>query len=165
MTSKAPTRAVRLGSADVNVERRTDGSILLRSPHSLGPYPVCLTDRLLHWARVAPDRRFIAQRDEAGEWRALTYGETLAQVRAISQALLDRNLSAERPLAILSDNDIEHALLALAAMHVGIPYVPISPAYSLLSSDHAKLRYVMKLMTPGLVFASSEEKFATAIGA
>jgi feruloyl-CoA synthase len=150
---------------DLSVERRGDGTMVVRSPHPLGPYPRCLTDRLVHWAGVAPERRFIAQRDELGAWRALTYAQTLARVRAIAQTLLDRKLSAERPLAILSDNDIEHALLALAAMHVGVPYVPVSSAYSLVSSDHAKLRHVMSLVTPGLVFASDEKKFARAVEA
>jgi feruloyl-CoA synthase len=150
---------------DVGVERRADGTILLRSTQRLGPYPRCITERLLHWAREAPQRRFIAQRDETGAWRTLTYAQTLARVRAIGLALLERGLSAERPLAILSDNDIEHALLALAAMHVGVPYVPVSSAYSLVSTDHAKLRYVMDLVTPGLVFASDRGKFARAIQA
>jgi feruloyl-CoA synthase len=149
----------------VNIERRDDGTILLCSPRALGPYPRCITECLVHWARVAPQRRFIAQRDEAGAWRALTYAQALARVHAIAQALLERELSAERPLAILSDNDIEHALLALAAMHVGIPYVPVSSAYSLVSTDHAKLRHVMNLVTPGLVFAAEREKFARAIRA
>jgi len=150
---------------DVTIERRDDGSILLRSRQGLAPYPRCITKRLVHWASVAPERRFIAQRDEFGAWRALTYAQALVRVRAIAQALLERKLSAERPLAILSDNDIEHALLALAAMHVGIPYVPVSSKYSLISTDHAKLRYVMKLVTPGLVFVAEREKFARAIRA
>ena len=163
--STAAVRSIPLGSAEVVVDRRDDGAILLRSPHELGPYPRSLTERLVRWASVVPERRFIAQRDELGAWRALTYAQALARVRAIAQALLDRKLSAERPLVILSDNDIEHALLALAAMHVGIPYVPVSSAYSLVSTDHAKLRYVMNLVTPGLVFAADREKFARAIQA
>jgi feruloyl-CoA synthase len=86
-------------------------------------------------------------------------------VRSIAQALLDRGLSCERPLAILSDNDIEHALLALACMHVGIAYVPVSSAYSLVSTDHAKLKYVLGLLTPGLVYASDGARFARAVSA
>jgi len=158
-------RSIPLGPAEVIATRRDDGAILLRSPHALGPYPRCLTERLVHWANAAPERRFIAQRDESGAWRTLTYAQTLARVRAIGQALLDRELSAERPVVILSDNDIEHALLALAAMHVGVPYTPVSSAYSLVSTDHAKLRHVIGLLTPGLVFAADGEKFARAIQA
>jgi feruloyl-CoA synthase len=163
--SGPPVRKVPLGAADVEIERRADGAFLLRSPHPLDAYPAKITDRLVHWAREAPDRAFIAQREAGGAWRTLSYVETFAQICAISQALLDRGLSAERPVAILSDNDIEHALLALACMHVGIPYVPISPAYSLVSTDFGKLRQAFRLLTPGLVFAASAERFAPAIEA
>ena len=135
----ARIRQVPLGNADVALTRRGDGSILLRSPHALGPYPGKLTERLVHWAREAPQRTFAAERHAQGEWRGLGYGEALERVRAIAQALLDRGLSPERPLVILSENDIEHLLLTLAALHVGIPCAPVSPAYSLLSTDHAKL--------------------------
>jgi feruloyl-CoA synthase len=161
----APARQVALGAADVRMEHRADGAILLRSPHPLAPYPRRLTERLAHWAAAAPARRFIAQRRADGAWRALTYGETYARVRAIGLVLLERGLSQERPLAVLSDNDIEHALLALACMHVGIAYVPISSAYSLVSTDHAKLKYVIGHLTPGLVYAADEARFAKAVAA
>jgi feruloyl-CoA synthase len=163
--SSAPVRQVALGADAVRVERRGDGAILLRSPNPLGPYPERFTERLGYWAQEAPGRTFIAQRDEHGGWKSLSYSEMHARVRSISRALLDRKLSAERPVAILSDNDLEHAQLALACMHVGIPYVPVSSAYSLISSDYARLRYVMGLMTPGLVFASDPEKYGKAIRA
>jgi feruloyl-CoA synthase len=161
----APIRKVPLGPSDAVFTRRDDGAVLIRSPHTLAPYPAKLSERLLHWAREAPERTFTAQRDRNGAWRALTYAQTLANVRAIGQALIDRGLSADRPMAILSGNDIEHALLALAALHVGVPYAPVSPAYSLVSSDHAKLRYVLQLLTPGLVFAAQGEAYAKAIAA
>jgi len=163
--SLARAREVPLGPADVQVERRADGAILLRSPHPLSSYPANLTTRLMHWARETPAQRFIAQRDASGGWRSLTYAETYARVRSLGQALLDRGLSQERPLAILSDNDIEHALLALACMHVGITYAPVSSAYSLVSTDHAKLKYVIGLLTPGLVYATDGARFAKAIAA
>jgi feruloyl-CoA synthase len=164
-TSQAKVREVPMGTADVQVERRADGAILLRSPHALPATPRCLTERLAHWAQQAPERTFIAQRDAGGAWRALAYGDALRRVRAIAQALLDRGLSVERPLAILSDNDIEHALLALACMHVGVAYVPVSSAYSLVSTDHAKLKHVLGLLTPGLVYAADAARFAKAIAA
>jgi feruloyl-CoA synthase len=163
--SAAPARQVPLGTADVLLDRRADGAILLRSPHPLGAYPARLTERLVHWAREAPERSFLAQRDASGSWRTVNYAESFARVRAIGQALLDRSLSRECPVAILSDNDIEHALLALACMHVGIAYVPVSSAYSLVSTDFARLRYVMGLLTPGLVFAADGGRFAKAISA
>ncbi|MEA2960266.1 MAG: feruloyl-CoA synthase, partial [Alphaproteobacteria bacterium] len=123
-TPAAPVRPVRLGPRDVTVERRRDGTIHLRSPHALAPYPAKLTERLEHWAATAPERVFLAQRDATGGWRTLTYAETLERVRRIGAALLQRELSPERPVAILSGNDIEHALLGLAAMYIGVPYAP-----------------------------------------
>ena len=164
-TAAARVRKVPLGAAEVDIERRADGSILLRSPQPLSAYPERLTERLVHWARERPDQRFLAQRDAAGGWRSLTYAEALRRVRGIGQSLLDRGLSQERPLAILSDNDLEHALLALACMHVGIAYVPVSSAYSLVSTDHAKLKHVIGLLTPGLVYASDGARFSKAIAA
>jgi feruloyl-CoA synthase len=161
----APVRRVALGPAEAIFEYRQDGSILARSPHALPPYPAKLTERLVHWARKTPERVFIAQRGPDAQWRCLTYAQTLDQVRAIAQALAERDLSAQRPIAILSENGIEHALLALAAMHIGVPYAPISPAYSLVSADHARLRYILDQLTPGLVFAADGAQYAKAIAA
>ena len=161
--SAAPFRPVRLGPRDYLIERKPDGTIYIRSPHKLGPYVTKITERLEHWAEKAPDRVFLAQRDERGNWRKITYGETLKATRAIGEALLKRNVSAERPIVILSGNDIEHALLGLAAMYVGVPYVPISPAYSLISDDFGKLKHVFNLLTPGLVFAADGKIFERAI--
>jgi feruloyl-CoA synthase len=156
---RAETRRVRqvaLGAPEVLVDRKPDGTIYLKSGRTLPPYPEKLTDRLVHWAKVAPDRVFMAERDGAG-WRTITYAQTLERVRRIGAALLARNLSAERPIVILSGNDLEHALLGLAANYVGIPYAPISPAYSLISSDFGKLRHIVNLLTPGLVYACNAQ--------
>jgi len=165
LQSHAPLRPVRLGAADVAVERRGDGAILMRSPHPLPAYPRTLTERLAHWATAAPDRVFLAQRNASGAWRTMTYAETYAAVRRIAAALLERGLDADRPVAILSGNDIEHALLGLAAMHVGIPYAPISVPYSLLSQDFGKLKAIVEVLGPGLVFAADGGAFARAIAA
>jgi feruloyl-CoA synthase len=162
---RAPLRPVRLGPADTLVERRNDGAVLMRSPHPLPPHPDKITERLAHWAKSAPDRVFLAQRDAAGGWRTLNYADAFAAVRSIAAALLKRNLSSDRPIAILSGNDIEHGLLGLAAMHVGIPYAPISVPYSLLSQDFGKLKAIMATLTPGLVFADNGAAFARAIAA
>jgi feruloyl-CoA synthase len=163
--NRPPLRPVRLGNLDAAVERRADGAILMRSRQTLQSYPDGITERLAHWAEAAPDRIFLAQRDATGSWRTLTYGTTFAQVRAIAAALLGRNLSTERPIVILSGNDLEHALLGLAAMHVGIPYAPISVPYSLVSQDFKKLKGIIELLTPGLVFAADGVMFARAIAA
>ncbi len=151
-----PLRQVRLGPRDVEAERRTDGSILLRSPHALGPYPAKLTERLEQWADRAPERILFAQREGEG-WRTLTYGAALARARRVGEFLLRKKLSAERPLVVLSGNDLEHALLHLGAMLVGVPYAPVSPAYSLLSSDFGRLRAIFELLTPGLAFAKGKQ--------
>ncbi|HZE59317.1 MAG TPA: AMP-binding protein [Burkholderiales bacterium] len=128
-----PRRPLELGPKDVTVERRADGVTHLRSPHALGAYADRMTERLEHWASRAPDRSLFAQRD-GDRWRSVSYGEALHKARRIGAALASKGLSAERPLVVLSGNDIEHGLLHLGAMYAGIPYAPISPAYSLLST-------------------------------
>ena len=124
------------------------------------PYPKVLTDRLIHWAKATPEKTCIAKRGPDGEWRRLNYAQVLRSVESIGQALLDRGLSAERPVAILSENDLEHFLLTMAGQHVGIPTAPLSPAYSLVSKDFGKLRHTLKILTPGLVFASDGIRYA-----
>ena len=124
-----------------------------------------LTDRLHHWAEAAPDRVFMAERNAARGWRQITYAELLASSRHIASALLARGLSAEKPVVILSGNSIDHALIAFGALYAGIPFCPVSPAYSLVSRDYGKLGYLMKLLTPGLVFADDASKFADALAA
>jgi len=158
-------RAVHTGALETLRERRADGTSILRERSALGTYPARLNDRLLHWAAERPDQTFLAQRRADGEWRRVTYAETLRTIRVIAQKLLDLGLSVERPLAVISDNSIDHGLLGLAAMHAGIPYAPISPAYSLLSTDHAKLRYILSMLTPGAVFAAEGSQYARAIAA
>jgi len=163
MAAPAPFRKVALGPASVVVDREPGGGYLLRSPARLNEYPVRLTERLLQWATEAPERTFIAKRVAGGDWRRISYAEALRYARRIGQALLARGLSAERPLMILSENDLEHAMLALAALHAGVPFLAVSPAYSLVSQDYGKLRYAAGLMTPGLVFASDAKRYERAI--
>ncbi|MGI4792586.1 MAG: AMP-binding protein, partial [Janthinobacterium lividum] len=138
--------------AGFTIERRDDGATVLSATGDLPPYPRRVTDRLVHWAAVTPDVTFLAEKDGDG-WRRLTYAAALDQARAIGQALLDRELSAERPVLILSGNGIEHALLAMACQHVGVLYAPISAANSGANSDLVKLRQIVALTTPGLIFA------------
>lgn len=161
----APWRRVTLGPRGVVVEHRGDGSTVVRHPDALGAYPRSATERLVHWARVAPQRVFLAQRTPQGPWRTITYGQAYEHVRALAQGLLDRGLTPARPLAVLSGNSIEHALIGLAAMHVGIPYSPVSVPFSLLSKDHAKLRHVLSLLTPGLIFVQDLAAFEKALAA
>ena len=163
MSTAIKHRAARFGGClSVNIESRSDGSQVLRSTEPLEAYPERLSDRLAHWAREAPDRTLVAQRGKEGEWRRITYAQMLDRAQRIGQALLQHGLSPERPIAILSENDLDHLTLALGAMWVGIPYAPISSAYSLVSDDFAKLRHIVKTITPGLVFASGP-RYARAI--
>src|SRR5471030_2803585 len=165
-TSKAhPLRAISFGDPAVTVDRRDDGTIYLRPKIPLGEYPVRLTDRLHHWARQEPNRIFMAERDAGGGWRQITYAQLLSSTRRIASALLARDLSAEKPIVILSGNSIDHALMAFGALYAGIPFCPVSPAYSLISKDYGKLSYLMKLLTPGLVFADDATTFADALAA
>ena len=161
----APYRAVRFGTRDTTLERRADGALILRSPHPIGAVDRCVSDWLIRWAHERADQTFLAKRGADGQWVKLSYSQTLVKVRALAQALLERKLSPERPLVILSGNDLEHALLGLAAMHVGIPYAPISVPYSLVSRDFEKLRHIIALLNPGLVFAANGNPFGAAIAA
>jgi feruloyl-CoA synthase len=149
----------------VDVERRGDGTILVAPQMALGPYPGRLTDCLEHWAGRVPERTFLAQRGTGRQWRRISYAEFRLRARAAARWLLDAGLSEQHPLAILSGNDIEHAILGVAAMYAGVPFAPISPAYSLISSDLGRLRHIFELLTPGLVFASDGAMFARAIAA
>ena len=160
----ASVKLVNMLDPEVEIETIANGSIILRSPRSIDSYPDSQSEWLIKWANQTPDRVFIADRASSdGSWRKLSYKEFLDQIQSIGQALLDRNLSGERPVAILSDNGIDNALLLFAAMHVGIPVVPISPAYSLMSKDFGKLRFIIKLVEPGLVFVQDGTKFSHAL--
>lgn len=153
------------GCLEALVHERPGGVIEMRSTEPLGPYPARLTDRLERWAREAPDRTLVAKRRAGGDWERVSYAEMLERARRIGQALLDRGLTPERPLVILSENDLEHLSLAFGAMWAGIPYASISPAYSLVSQDYGKLRHIVDKLTPGLVFAARGEAYARAIAA
>src|SRR5712691_7522113 len=160
-----PLRAISFGNPAVSIDRRDDGTISLRPKIPLGEYPARLTDRLHHWAEAEPNRVFMAERDAGPGWRQITYAQLLDMSRRIASALLSRGLSAEKPIVILSGNSIDHALIAFGALYAGIPFCPVSPAYSLVSKDFGKLAFLMKLLTPGLVFADDAGKFADALAA
>jgi feruloyl-CoA synthase len=161
---KMGVRPVALPWDNAIFELSPDGSLRVRNSTPLGPYPGCLTERLRHWATVGPDRVFLASRHGDG-WRKVTYLEASNSARAIGQALLDRGLSVTRPVLILSGNGIEHGLLSLGCLHAGIPFVPLSTAYSLISTDFARLRDIVALVRPGLVFADDGDRYAAALRA
>ena len=167
--SGARYRDARMGGCvEATVEQRADGSTLIRSTEVLLGYPARLTDCLTQWAQDAPDRTLVARRasSSAGnsDWQRISYRQMLTRVQSVAQGLVALGLWVERPVLILSDNDLECLTLALAAMWAGVPYVPVSSAYSLVSQDHAKLRHILATVTPGLVFASGPA-YAQAIAA
>lgn len=147
----------------VEIERRADGSILMRNREPLGPYPRLITERLAAARSECPTRIFLGERDENGAWRTISYAEAERKVRSLGQALLDSGLSRDRPLAILSAGSLSHALMALAASHVGIPYCPVSPAYSLVAESSEKLAHVIDVVRPGMVFVENYDEFAPAL--
>jgi feruloyl-CoA synthase len=147
-------------------DRRADGSIILKSTTPLKQSARCVGDWLVHWAAQTPDRIFLGERaDVDAPWTTVTYRQALGQVRATAAWILAQGLSAERPLVILSDNGIDHALFALAAQHVGVPSAAISPAYSLMSKDFDKLKSMITLLQPGAIYVSGTKPFAAALAA
>ena len=150
----------------VETVERDDGSIILRSPVPLQDYARCAGDWLVHWAATRPGQIFLGERSSTDRpWTTVTYAEALKQVRGVAQWILTQRMSAERPLVILSDNGIEHALFALAAMHVGVPAAAVSPAYSLMSKDFDKLKAMIVLLDPGAIYVSQAAPFANALAA
>ncbi len=144
------------------------GTHYLRAEQALPPYPERLTERLVHWARERPDQTLFARREKladgsSGDWKRISFAQALDAARRIGQGLLNRNLSPDRPVLILSENDLEHALLALGCLYAGVPYCPTSPPYSLISQDYDKLKHVVKTLTPGLVFAADAQRYSRAM--
>ena len=163
-------RPLTFGVTRVVLRDGAGGTSYLRADQPLQAFAHRITDRLLHWAQLAPERSWMARRirhadGSTGDWRHITYAQALQGARSIGQALVNRSLNAERPVAILSENDLEHALLALGCIYAGVPYCSVSPAYSTVSTDYEKLRHVLQTITPGLVFASDAARYGKAIAA
>ncbi len=168
MSAGVRYRPMTFGVTEADLRHTADGTAYLKASVPLQGYPQRLTDRLVHWAQVAPERTFMARRAKnadgtLGDWVHLSYAQALDAARGIGQALLDRGLSAERPVLIASENDLEHAQIALGCMYAGIPWAPASPAYSLVSQDYDKLRHLVNTLTPGLVFAADAPRYERAL--
>jgi feruloyl-CoA synthase len=164
----AKYRPLTFGVTRATLRDGSGGVHYLKADQPLPPFPERLTDRLLHWARERPEQTLFARRarnadGSSGDWQHVTFSQALDAARRIGQALLDRGLSAERPVLILSENDLEHALLSLGCLYAGVAWCPTSPAYSLISQDYDKLRHVIKTLTPGLVFASDALRYSRAM--
>lgn len=163
VTAQPPFKPLPMKGPDVSVERRADGSVVIRSNHAPGDGPRSIAHLLQEKAQAHPDRPYIRQREPGhGPWRTVTYGEALRAAEGIAQWLLDRGLGAEDSVLVLSANSIEHALVMLGCYTAGVPVAPISPAYSLISSDHAKLKHAYETVRPKVVFAQDGAMFARA---
>lgn len=166
---KPPFRKANYVERKVEVDRRDDGSILLRNPHPLHDVPANLIQSIRKWSAEAPDRVWLGKRKPAaqgfGDWERLTYAEAARKVNAIAQALLDRGFGQSTPLMILSGNSIEHALMTYGAILAGVPVAPVSPSYSTMISDFDKLRYVFGLIEPKMIFMQEAAPFARALKA
>ncbi len=149
----------------VLLESLPDGSTVLRSPEPLGPYDRCVGEWVERWARETPDVLALAERDAAGDWRRVRWGELRAQIGAVAQALLDMDLPRDQPIVILSDNAVDHALLALAAMHIGRVPCAVSGAYSRMTRDYTKLGGILRALRPALVYAADAAVYGPAIAA
>jgi feruloyl-CoA synthase len=160
-----PLRSLDVASWTVTVRPTPDRGLYVRPDLELGAYPRTLTECLEAQADATPHQTFLAERDEQGGWRCITYAEFRKRARNVAQSLLDLKPATGRPISILSGNDIEHALLAMGAMYAGIPYAPVSPAYSLISSDFFRLRHILDLLSPALVFAGDGAVFERAMRA
>ena len=163
-------RPLKFGVTRVTLREGAHGVSYVQADQPLQAYARRITDRLLHWAQTTPERSFMARREHrpdgsTGEWQHVSYARALQAARSIGQALLDRKLSNDRPVAILSENSLEHALIALGCIYAGVPYSSVSPAYSIVSQDFDKLRHVLATLTPGLVFASDAARYGKAIAA
>ena len=156
---------VRMGDMSAEMWRAADGAVHIRAKAQLPDYPANLTLKLDNWAMRTPERVFLADRGPDGEWRKLSFAEARRKVRALAQHLLGLGLSAERPIVALSGNDIELGVLMLAGMTIGVPVAPVSPAYSLVSKDFARLGYLFDLVTPGLVYVSDVALYRPALNA
>src|SRR5712664_3808378 len=151
---------------DIAVERRDDGVIILKSRIPLKPYEKHIPASLAKWANEAPERTWLAQRTGADrQWRKLSYAEAKRIVDGLTQGLLNLRLEPGRPVAILSGNSIEHALMTQAAMQARFPAAPVSPAYSLMSHDHVKLKYLFDLIKPAVLMVQDGPTFEKALKA
>jgi feruloyl-CoA synthase len=162
---KPPFKPIEFAPPLVGRRDLPGGGFELASPVALRPYAPSLAHLLRQQAQAYPSRDFLAERDASGAWRRLTYADASRQADAIAQALLDRGCSPARPLMILSGNGIDHALLTFGAYVAGVPAVPVSVAYSLMSQDHDKLRHNFSAICPRLVYAASGKAFGKALAA
>src|SRR3984957_8095863 len=164
MSATARFNSVRFAEAKVDIERRSGSEIILRSPQTLRAYPHQMGVHLRRWALERPNSAFLSERDRKRSWRTLSYQQVLAAVESVAQSLLDRTLN-DRPIMVLSENSIDLAILTMAANYVGVPVVPVSPSYCLMSHDFGKLRAIFEITRPALLYAKEGALYSRALKA
>jgi feruloyl-CoA synthase len=152
-------------SPEIAMTRDPDGTVLLESRQPLKDYERSMCAVLRRRAAEHPDRLLAAGRNPDGTWSPLTYADARSKADALAQAFLDLGLGPERPVMVLSGNSVEHLLVSLGAYTAGVPVMPISVAYSLMSTDHARIKAIAELTRPGLVFADDAGAFGRALDA
>jgi feruloyl-CoA synthase len=162
---ESPFLEIKTGPTDITKTTKTDGSIYLKSAIELNKHPQRMTERLVDWAIKTPENVFLAQRNEVGEWQKLTYRAAYDKVKSIAQYLLQSDVSVEKPVVILSENSIEHGLMALACLHIGLPFSSLATAYSLRSTDYEKLKHIIGTLTPALIFVQNGQQYQKALEA
>ncbi len=163
-------RPLKFGVTRVTMREGDGGVRYMSADQKLEDFATRMTDRLVHWAKTKPEATMLAKRvknadGSLGDWRHISYAEAWQSARSIAQSLIDRGLNAERPVVIMSENDLEHALFSLGCLVAGVPFCPASPAYSTISQDFEKLRHILTTLTPGLVFAADAKRYGKAIEA
>jgi feruloyl-CoA synthase len=165
MTKGQPTASLDFAPPAVSVERRRSGVVVLRSPQPLRKHPTNLGCLLLDWAATEPDRVFLAERGSDGGWRTVSYADAARAASSVAQSLIDRSLDQSRTVMVLSGNGVDHALMMLGCLLAGVPICPVSPAYSLISADHGRLKHIHRLIEPALIYVASFEAFRPALEA
>ncbi len=159
-----PMRDPRYAPRRLEVERREDGSILLHNPTPTpGDFTTTL-DALDHWAALAPDRPWLAERSGEG-WREVAFREARERVMVLAGGLREAGLTPGAPLLILARNGVDHALIAYAAMSQAIPIAAVSPQYGLAGADLSRLAHAVELLKPQAVFVDDAVAFAGALEA
>src|SRR5690606_22317040 len=145
------------------LQRREDGTLLLSSPEALQPYARCIGEWLERWAQETPQAIAVAERRGDGTWRELSWQQLREQVGRIAQSLLDMQLPADAPVVILSDNSIDHLLIALATQHIGRASCTVSSAYCRLSKEYSKVHGMLRTLAPALIYANDTRVYGEAM--
>ncbi len=164
MSSTAPFKETWFPSAEMRVERRADGSMVVEPVLELEPFTPSIPVELARAAMALPDKTYLAQRSKRGApWTRHSYRAMKRDADAVAQWLLDLRVESGRSVLIVSGNSIAHSIVKFGAMTAGVPVCPVSVNYSLMGGDFGRLRHVIGLVRPKVVFAEQAERFKKAL--